>query len=425
MWARKRIEIKARDLIAGLGDCVLPRSHPQSKSAIAAAFNSNQTFTCLSVRSGFDLLLQTVDWLPGSQIIFSGLTIRDMPRIAREHNLVPVGTDVDWKTLAPSVEDIQSRITPQTRAIVIAHLMGGRCKLEQIADLARHHNLMLIEDCAQTYVGNHYSGSVLADVSMFSFGSIKTNTALGGAVLFVRDPLLREKLEANHALWRSQTNRAYLKRILKYTFVKLISTWPVAASIRLGFRAIGSNHDAMAAGMAKGFAGDDFFRRIRQQPSTALLSQLARRIHRFDPTRIENRKRRGQQLTQFISRGNKNLFPIGCQAIDPTHWVFAVMVEQPDRVVRELWNLGFDATSHSSLQPVIDDPLESDQVLPEARRILEHLVFLPLDLPMPVREIERLGTAVGAIADPLTPWPIDTKTNQAVDSNPATNPASR
>ncbi len=143
---------------------------------------------------------------------------------------------------------------------------------------------MLIEDCAQSYVGNRCCGSKFADVSLFSFGSIKTNTALGGAVLFVRDPLLKEKLESNQSRWPVQPNRTYWKRVVKYAIVKTISTWPVAALIRMGFRVAGSSHDSMAAGMAKGFAGEAFFEKIRQQPSRALLSVLARRIRRFDPT---------------------------------------------------------------------------------------------------------------------------------------------
>ncbi len=125
MWARKRIDINPCELAIAFGNCVFSRPIARSKSEIAESFNSTRVVTCLSVRSGFDLLLETVDWQANSEIIFSGLTIRDMPRIAREHQLTVIGADVDWKTLAPSVAEIESKITPRTRAIVIAHLLGG------------------------------------------------------------------------------------------------------------------------------------------------------------------------------------------------------------------------------------------------------------------------------------------------------------
>lgn len=412
MWARKRIDIKTSDLITALGYCVFPRPTQTSSTKIARCFKSNRTFTCFSVRSGFDLLLKTTDWVPGSEVIFSGLTIGDMPRIAQAHNLKVVGADIDWKTLAPSVDEIESKITPQTRAIVVAHLMGGRCDLVAIADLARRNNLMLIEDCAQSYVGNQHQGSPLADVSMFSFGSIKTNTALGGAVFVIRDRVLRTAMVENHADWPIQSRFTYFTRVWKYGFVKTISTWPFAASIRFSFRAIGRNHDSMAAGMAKGFAGPDFLTRIRHRPSAALLSVLSRKIERFNPAVIQRRRARGEHLTRVISGVNGKIMPLGIQAVDSTHWVFGIMVENPQELTQQLWDLGFDATTYSSLKLVLtanehasasdsSNASESTKELPSAERILRQIVFLPTDFPMPDRELERLGKAVASFGRPI------------------------
>lgn len=418
MWARKRIDINTCDMMVALGYCVRPYPRQRSLENISRCFDSTQTVVCLSVRSGFDLLLQTTAWSAGSEVIFSGLTIGDMPRIAREHELKVVGVDVDWKTLAPSVDEIESKITSRTRAIVTAHLMGGRNDLAKIGELARRHNLMLIEDCAQSYVGNQHHGSPQADVSMFSFGSIKTNTALGGAVIVVREPDLKSTMQENHASWPFQSRFSYPSRIFKYGIVKTISTWPIAALIRIGFRVRGRNHDSMAAGLAKGFAGPEFFKRIRHQPSDALLSMLSRQIKRFDPSKLAYRKSRGDDLTSTILSRNGDLLPIGSQSEISTHWVFAVPVANPGELTQHLWDLGFDATTHSSLKAVHSDEVHGDstqikyvrQGLPNAEKILRHIVFLPIDFPMPKREIERLGDAVARIGVPIgdfDPCPLD------------------
>ena len=57
-----------------------------------------------------------------------------------------------------------------------------------LAALAAERGLLLLEDCAQSLRGPPDRGDESADVSMFSFGSIKTCPALGGALLYVRRP---------------------------------------------------------------------------------------------------------------------------------------------------------------------------------------------------------------------------------------------
>ncbi len=235
MWVRKKIEISSRDLLRGLSSCA--EGQPASKrqaitDRIARPWaDPNSVFVCLSVRSGFDLLLQTSGWEDDSEVIFSGLTIPDMAKITRQHSMLPVGVDIDLKTLEPDLLEIEARITTRTRAIVVAHSFGGLCDLAPVFELARRHNILVIEDCAQAYSGWNYSGDDRADVSMFSFGPIKTNTAPGGAVLMVRRPGMLEQMQAAHANWNLQSRAFFARRCLKYGLVKLISTRPVCGLI--------------------------------------------------------------------------------------------------------------------------------------------------------------------------------------------------
>ena len=93
--------------------------------------------------------------------------------------------------------------------------------------------------------------------------------------------------------------------------------------------------------------------------------------------------------------------PLGCLAISPTHWVFAVLVENPNQLASKLWNNGFDATTHSSLRPVWHShpPKRSKHIhancetgfnasnsglswqTSNVESLCQHLVFLPIDLP--------------------------------------------
>ncbi|MDG1874605.1 MAG: aminotransferase class V-fold PLP-dependent enzyme [Mariniblastus sp.] len=393
MWARKRIDIGVSDLIVSTGKCLFPGTAASARSRIANYFQWELPFVCLSVRSGFDLALasaiEVYSWEPDSEIIFSGLTIPDMPLIAAENGLKAVGADIDWATLTPSAAEIESKINSRTRAIVVAHLMGGKLDLTEISEIAHRHGLLLIEDCAQSFSGKTHQADKSADISMLSFGSIKTNTALGGAVFRVQDSELQTEMEKRHAQWPIRSTTIFLKRLVKYFFVKTISTWPFAAAIRLSFQIRGSNHDAMAAGMARGFSGPNFFQQIRHQPSVALQNLLATRLEQFNPGLIATRTDRGELLSRVISEDYSNVKQLGFSANRRSHWVFAVLVANPKELVQTLWNRGFDATTHCSLVPV-----GGDKASPFHKKIMRHIVFLPIDPPMPNRELVRMGKIV-------------------------------
>ena len=92
--------------------------------------------------------------------------------------------DIDPGTLAVRPWMLEAALTPRTRVVLVAHLFGGRMDLGGIARFAR------IAACsssgtAQAFQGPKRMGDPASDVSMYSFGTLKTSTALGGAVLRV------------------------------------------------------------------------------------------------------------------------------------------------------------------------------------------------------------------------------------------------
>jgi dTDP-4-amino-4,6-dideoxygalactose transaminase len=420
MWVRKEIEISGGELLRGLMDCLIPSDRAWQLRRIDRTFAAGQTLVCLSVRSGFDLLLKVMNWPSGSEVLMSGLTIPDMPRIVRQHRLRPVGIDLDWDTFGPNLESIRASITPRTKAIVVAHLFGGRVAMKEIVELARAFDLMVIEDCAQAYVGNHYRGHPTADVSMFSFGPIKTNTALGGAVLVVRDEPLRRRLSEAHAQWPINSRWSFAKRIIKYASVRLISTRWIAGAIARAARWWGTDHDVLATKMARGFPGPRFFEKIRRQPSNPLVRLLAKKLESFDPQFIDRRTRRGKQVTDQLA---PRVDVLGSQMLEPTFWVYPILVDQRDLLVRKLWQLGFDATTRSSLVPVnrvLDDSgatapetAESAAELPVAHFLLRNLVFLPFELSIPASSINRMIQAI-LESDPTRPTrpPVDSRARE-------------
>jgi len=102
MWARTRLQIGWPDLGYGLWSCLHTPARTALEHRVEAFWSSaNDTLACFSVRSGFDLLLQTLALPAGSEILFSALNVKGMIKIARRHDLVPVPIDLDIAHMSP------------------------------------------------------------------------------------------------------------------------------------------------------------------------------------------------------------------------------------------------------------------------------------------------------------------------------------
>ncbi len=109
-----------------------------------------------------------------------------MGEIVRHHGLVAVPLDVDLATMEPRRELLAAAVSPASRVMVVAHIFGARFPVAPWAAAAAAHGLLLAEDCAEVFEGvEHYSGHPQADLSLFSFGSIKGKSGESCLVLGV------------------------------------------------------------------------------------------------------------------------------------------------------------------------------------------------------------------------------------------------
>jgi len=108
----------------------------------------------------------------------------------------PVVVDIDPETQNIDPECIEAAITAKTRAIIVVHLGGWPCEMDAIVEIARRHNLRLIEDCAQAH-GATYKGKPVGcfgDAAAFSFCQDKIITTGGeGGMLLLKDEMAWRK----------------------------------------------------------------------------------------------------------------------------------------------------------------------------------------------------------------------------------------
>jgi perosamine synthetase len=413
MWSRKRLDIGWSDLLYGLLKAPLPAKQSGIDQLVEQIWpNPEHIFACLSVRTGFDLLLGALALPHGSEVLVSAITIPDMVRVIKHHGLVPVPVDLDPQTMSPVPDDWQRAVTPNTRAILVAHLFGGQTPMDPILDLAQRHKLFVFEDCAQAFAGNEYQGCPEADASMFSFGSIKSYTALGGALLRVRDLQLLSRMRAAHAAYPLQNRWLYAKRLFKYAGLKALSCRPVCAFFVFLCRSLGFNYDRWANSSARGFPGDELFSQIQHQPSPPLMAVLKRRLERFNARRLAKHVLKGRELFGILE---KDVFCPGAASPLNTYWVFPVLVDQPEGLIEGLVREGFDATQGQSLcvvPPPDDRPAEKAAVSEE---ILAKIVFLPFYPELPEKESKRMAGVVLKSAGNKRPAP--TPSNRVSGNN--------
>lgn len=71
--------------------------------------------------------------------------------------------------------------------LMLSYVYGATFNSQPIIDWAHSHNIVVVEDMAESFKGNMFTGNLDADFSLFSFGTIKTCTAFGGSIMVIRN----------------------------------------------------------------------------------------------------------------------------------------------------------------------------------------------------------------------------------------------
>src|SRR5690606_38759450 len=91
---------------------------------------------------------------------------------------IPVFADVDPDTFQIDPEKIEAKITPRTRALLPVHILGLPANMERIMEIAKKHNLVVVEDCCQAWLSeiNQKKVGTFGNAGCFSFQNSKNMT---------------------------------------------------------------------------------------------------------------------------------------------------------------------------------------------------------------------------------------------------------
>jgi len=156
-----------------------------------------------SAASGLATAVGAAGLGPGDEVIVTPWTMTASAAAIFVFNAISVFSDITEDTFNLNPAAIEKSITSKTKAILVVHISGHPADMDEIMEIARKHDLIVIEDAAQT-IGGLYKGKytgTIGDIGVFSFNSNKIiQCGEGGMVATNDDDLaLRARLIRNHA----------------------------------------------------------------------------------------------------------------------------------------------------------------------------------------------------------------------------------
>lgn len=189
------------------------------EAAFKKYVNAKEAIAISSGRSALNLILNSCSVAKGSEVLLSAYNFVGVPEALIQDGYSPVFIDADANTYQMDITDLESKITPKTRAIIVTHLFGQLTDIEAVKSIAKKHNFLVIEDAAQA-LGSSYKdqhAGTVSEIGFFSFtGSKPLNTSYGGMIV-TNDPEMGARIrEALNKYTETSSSKAFFCRLKTY-----------------------------------------------------------------------------------------------------------------------------------------------------------------------------------------------------------------
>ena len=183
-------------------------------------FGAHKALLTTSGTAALEMAAILCDLQPGDEVILPSFTFSSTATAFQMVGATLVFVDVRPDTMNIDEKLIEDAITSRTRVIVPVHYAGVACEMDTIMDIARRHNLLVVEDAAQGVMST-YKGRALGTIGTFgcfSFHETKNYSMGEGGAILVNDPTYIERAEI---IREKGTNRQRFFRgqVDKYTWV--------------------------------------------------------------------------------------------------------------------------------------------------------------------------------------------------------------
>ena len=166
------------------------------EKAFAAFTGAPHAVSVSSCTAGMHLVYFCLGYGPGDEVIVPAQTHVATAHAVELTGARPIFVDAEATTGNIAIEQIEAAITPRTRAIAVVHYLGVPVDMPLVMDIARRHNLFVLEDCALSpgaSIDGMHTG-LHGDAGVFSFYPVKHITTAEGGMVILRDAKLAARL---------------------------------------------------------------------------------------------------------------------------------------------------------------------------------------------------------------------------------------
>ena len=368
----------------------------------AARVGVRYGFTFAAGRVGLYGVLRALGIGAGDEVLLQVPTHIVVANAIRYTDAQPVYVDCDPESYTIDVEDLERRITPRTKALVLQHTFGIPADLDEVLAVVRRNKLELIEDCVHS-LGAEYDGRQLGSfgrAAFFSTEETKTISSTMGGVVVTDDADLAAKLGAfqEQCAWplRSLTRRYLLKLALYHALTQP----PVHRYTRTLYERFGRRNPLPQATTPQEQRGErpgDYEQRLSNGQCAVALRQL-RRLG----TNLNHRRAISNEYRERLG-GREFTAPRVPPKGEAAFVRYPVAVKDRAAAVRRLsphavLGMWFTSVLEESVAPEVAGYAAGS--CPNAERAARDLVNLPTHLRVQLGDVDRL---VDELADATQP----------------------
>lgn len=334
-----------------------------------------------SGRSGLLAILHGLGLQKGDEILLQAFTCNAVPNPVLWAGLKPVYVDCRADDYNIDPADLEKKITPRSRAVIVQHTFGLPADMDRIMEICRRRNLILIEDCAHA-LGATYRGKkvgTFGKAAFFSFSRDKVISCVYGGMATTNDPALAERLKK----FQETIGYPSLPWILQQLLHPVVMNWKI-----LPLYAVGGKYLLVIAQWLHILSKAVHWKEKRgevpgyfpkRMPNA--LAMLA--IHQFQ--KLERFNQHRKEIAEFYSRV---LVDTKYQILDTKYSEGSIFLRFPVRhpraheIIKQAWsqNLLLGDWYTSPIAPN-DTRLESVQYQEGSCPVAEHLANTTLNLP--------------------------------------------
>lgn len=163
----------------------------------AERIGARHAFAFNSGRSSFLAILESLGLEKGDEVLLQAFTCNAVPNPVMWAGLKPVYVDCNQDDFNISAEDLEKKITPKSKVVLVQHTFGLPADMDRVIEICQKHNLILIEDCAHA-LGAKYKGrevGTFGRAAFFSFSRDKVISCVYGGMAITNDESLASKMQ--------------------------------------------------------------------------------------------------------------------------------------------------------------------------------------------------------------------------------------